>query len=61
MAPHNRAEEGAEVIGIEIDEDEVEQARANVETAELDTNVTVETGDALEIIPRLEGEFDMVF
>ena len=23
--------------------------------------MTVETGDALEIIPRLEGEFDMVF
>lgn len=27
----------------------------------LEANVTVETGDALEIIPRLEGEFDMVF
>jgi len=52
---------GAEVIGIEIDEDEAEQARANVEAAELEADVTVETGDALEIIPRLEGEFDMVF
>jgi len=53
--------EGAEVIGIEIDEDEAEQARANIEAAELEANVTVLTGDALEIIPRLEGEFDMVF
>ena len=52
---------GAEVIGIEIDEDEAEQARANIEAAELEADVTVETGDALEIIPRLEGEFDMVF
>ena len=52
---------GVEVIGIEIDEDEAEQARANIERAELAATVTVETGDALEIIPRLEGEFDMVF
>lgn len=52
---------GTEVIGIEIDEDEAEQARANIEAAELEADVTVETGDALEIIPGLEGEFDMVF
>ncbi len=52
---------GAEVIGIEIDEDEAEQARANIAAAELEADVTVETGDALEIIPRLKGEFDMVF
>ena len=52
---------GTEVIGIEIDEDEAEQARANIEAAELEADVTVETGDTLEIIPRLEGEFDMAF
>ena len=52
---------GAEVIGIEIDEDEAEEARANIEAAQLESRVSVETGDALEVIPRLEGEFDMVF
>jgi predicted O-methyltransferase YrrM len=52
---------GAEVIGIEIDGDEAEEARANIAAAELEADVTVVTGDALEVIPGLEGEFDMVF
>ncbi|TRO46551.1 methyltransferase domain-containing protein [Candidatus Bathyarchaeota archaeon] len=52
---------GAEVIGIEVDGDEAEEARANIASAELEADVTVVTGDALEVIPGLEGEFDMVF
>ena len=53
--------EGAEIIGIEFDEDEAEQARANISDAMLRPSVEVLVGDALEILPGLEGPFDMVF
>jgi predicted O-methyltransferase YrrM len=53
--------EGADIITIEYDMDEAEQARANITRAELAAKVDVLVGDALEIIPILEGSFDMVF
>jgi len=51
----------AEMVTIEIDDQEAEIARRNIEEAEIKPEVKVIAGDALEIIPRLEGEFDMVF
>ncbi len=54
-------DEDAEIITIEIDEDEAEIARRNIIEAELKPRVTVIVGDALEVIPRLNGSFDMVF
>lgn len=51
----------AEIVTIEIDEREAEMARRNIEEAEIKPEVKVIVGDALEVIPRLEGEFDMVF
>lgn len=54
-------EEDAEIITIEIDEDEAELARKNIVRAEVKPGVRVLVGDALKIIPKLEGVFDMVF
>ena len=53
--------EGSEIVTIEYDRDEAEQARANIARAELSTRVEVLVGDALEIIPTLKGSFDMLF
>jgi predicted O-methyltransferase YrrM len=54
-------EEGAEIVTIEYDRDEADQARENIARAELSARVEVLVGDAMEIIPTLEGSFDMVF
>ena len=54
-------EEGAEIVTIEIDPDEAEMAKENISMAELNVNVRVLRGDALEHIPTVEGDIDMVF
>ena len=54
-------DENSEIITIEYDEDEAIQARKNISKAELRPSVKVLVGDALNIIPELEGGFDMVF
>ena len=51
----------SEIVSIEIDGDEADLARENIEEAEVRAKVRVLTGDALELIPGLEGEFDLVF
>jgi len=52
---------GSEIITIEIDEEEAEQARENMRDAAIKPKIMVLTGDALRVIPSLEGRFDMVF
>lgn len=37
------------------------EARENIREAEVKPRIEVITGDALDVIPRLKGEFDMVF
>lgn len=54
-------ENGAQLITIEIDPYAAEIARANVRKAELLANIKVLIGAALKIIPKLKGEFDLVF
>jgi predicted O-methyltransferase YrrM len=54
-------ESSAQVIAIEIDADEAELARENIRRAKVTPTIEVITGDAVEVIPRLSGEFDMVF
>ncbi|MFO7819765.1 MAG: O-methyltransferase, partial [Halanaerobacter sp.] len=49
-----------EIVTIELKEKEVEAARANFAQFGYE-NIEVREGDALEIMPDLEGEFDMVF
>jgi predicted O-methyltransferase YrrM len=51
----------AEIITVEIDEDEAELAKENIRKAEVKPSVRVLVGDALDIIPKLEGIFDMIF
>lgn len=49
-----------EIVTIELKEREAEAARANFAQFGYE-NIEVKEGDALEIMPDLEGEFDMVF
>jgi predicted O-methyltransferase YrrM len=51
----------AEIITIDIDKDAAELARENIRNAAVKPRVTVLAGDALEIIPKLDGKFDLVF
>jgi predicted O-methyltransferase YrrM len=52
---------GGKVITIEIDKGSANIARKNIEDAALANKVEVIVGDALEIIPKLQEKFDMVF
>jgi len=49
------------VITIEIDKENVKIARKNIEDAALANKVNVLNGSALEILPKLRENFDMVF
>jgi predicted O-methyltransferase YrrM len=49
------------VTTIEIDTESSNIARKNIEDAALDEKVEVIFGDALDIIPKLNEKFDMVF
>lgn len=52
---------GGHLITIDIDAEMVRQCRENVKKAGLGKTVTVVEGDALKVLPTLEGEFDFVF
>jgi predicted O-methyltransferase YrrM len=52
---------GGSLVTLDIDPGMVRQCRDNVARAKLDEVVTCLEGDALEVIPTLEGEFDFVF
>jgi predicted O-methyltransferase YrrM len=51
----------AQIITIEIDEGEAKIAEDNIKTARIQPKIEVIVGDALNIIPKLEGDFDFVF
>lgn len=54
-------ESDAQVITIEIQANEAEMARENIKRAEVTPSIDVVVGDAIEVIPKLAGKFDMVF
>ncbi|MEM3666855.1 MAG: O-methyltransferase [Candidatus Bathyarchaeia archaeon] len=54
-------ESDAQLITIEINPHAAKIARDNIKRAEMPPTVEVLVGDALEIIPKLKGEFDLVF
>jgi len=54
-------ESDAHLITIEIHANEAEQARANIKRAEVPPSIDVIVGDAIQVIPKLTGKFDMVF
>ena len=51
----------AHLITIEIDADNAEIAKENIRKAEILPTVEVLVGDAIEVIPELEGRFDLIF
>ena len=52
---------GGHLYGVDISEKMVAETRANVKKAGLEKTVTVIQGDALKVLPKLEGKFDFVF
>ncbi|NOX56467.1 MAG: methyltransferase domain-containing protein [Planctomycetes bacterium] len=52
---------GGHLITIDIDPKMVEAARENIKKMQLQDSVTVVQGDALQVLPKLEGTFDFVF
>jgi predicted O-methyltransferase YrrM len=51
----------AHLVTVEIHADEAEVARENIKKAGIPAEIEVIVGDAIEVIPKLEGKFDMVF
>jgi predicted O-methyltransferase YrrM len=51
----------AHLITIEIDAKNAKIAEENIRKAEIAPTVEVLVGDAIKVIPRLEGVFDLVF
>jgi len=51
----------AEIITIEIHRDEAELAGKNIVRANIPAKVKIIIGDALQLIPNLEGPFDFAF
>ncbi len=54
-------EDDAQVVTIEIHGEEVEDAEENIRKAAILAKVDVITGNAVQVIPELTGEFDFVF
>jgi len=52
---------GGQLITIEIDPAMAAAARKNFQAMQLEKTVTLIEGDALKVLPQLEGEFDFVF
>src|SRR3989338_10597295 len=57
MAQHLKGK----IISIDISGGNHEAAKANIERSGLSNKIELVIGDALDIIPTLEGPFDMVF
>lgn len=54
--------EGNGVIDtIEREEDRVEKAKENIKRVEVEDKVHIYFGDAVEILPTIEGKYDMIF
>lgn len=52
---------GGELITIDISHDMVVKAREHIKKMGLEKSVKVKEGDALKVIPELEGKFDFIF
>lgn len=54
-------EDGAQITTIENYPPRIDQAKKNIVRAGVQDKITLLEGDALEILPELSGEYDMVF
>jgi len=57
----NKLGEDARLITIEVDREEAEIARGNIERAGITADVDILVGNALDILPKLNNKFDLVF
>jgi predicted O-methyltransferase YrrM len=57
----NELDSDASLVTIEIHESEAKMARENTKRANVPPTTEVIVGDALEVLPKLTREFDMVF
>lgn len=53
--------EDGSIDTIERDAERVKEARENIKKAEVENLINIFEGDAVEILPTLEGKYDMVF
>lgn len=53
--------ENGEIDTIEIDQERVQKANENIKKAEVDKKITILEGDALEVLPKLNEKYDMIF
>jgi predicted O-methyltransferase YrrM len=51
----------AEIVTIEIHREEAEQAGENISSALIQPKIKIITGNAIEVIPTLQGKFDFAF
>jgi len=51
----------AQLVTIEIHADEAKMAEENIRRAEIPPRVEVLVGDAIKVLPKLKGKFDLVF
>lgn len=52
---------GGEVTTIELSDEMADVAEANIESAGLSDKITLIRGDAREVLPNIEGEYDLIF
>ncbi|WP_459193202.1 O-methyltransferase [Halosimplex sp. J119] len=55
------ARAGADVVSLERDPDRIEVAEQFVAEAGVEGSVSIERGDATDLLPELDGEFDLAF
>ncbi len=53
--------EGGSILTLEIDENMAKRARNNIEKAGKTAQITVRCCDAVETVPNLTGEYDLIF
>ena len=54
-------QENGKIDTIERDAERVKEARENIKKAEVDDKINIYEGDAVEILPNLNNEYDVVF
>ena len=53
--------EGGKIDTIERDEERIKEAKVNIKNVGVEDKINLYEGDALEILPTLNGKYDMVF
>ncbi len=56
-----KLQEGGSILTLELDEEMARRARANIERAGKSDTITVRNCDAVETVPTLTGEYDLIF